>query len=117
MFAALFFILGLYKPHVGFQINTHLLIAGGILLMIGVLAPRALLPIAAVWRALSVVLHLIVSPLILFIIYYFVLTPVGTVLRLFGWDPLRIKRDPTLKSYWVLRSPPGPHGDSYKQQF
>jgi hypothetical protein len=39
------------------------------------------------------------------------------LMRLFGKDFLRLKRDPQAKSYWIERTPAGPAPDSMKNQF
>jgi hypothetical protein len=62
-------------------------------------------------------LHRIVSPLALGIVFYFTVLPTGLLLRLFSNDPLRLRFDPTAKSYWIKREPPGPAAESLKNQF
>jgi hypothetical protein len=58
-----------------------------------------------------------VSPLILGIMFYAVFTPMGMVMRLLGKDPLRLRFDQKLSSYWVERIPPGPKPDTLSDQF
>jgi hypothetical protein len=62
-------------------------------------------------------LHHIVSPVALALVFYLAIMPTGLVMRLFGKDFLRLKRDPQAKSYWIERTPPGPAPDSMKNQF
>jgi hypothetical protein len=38
-------------------------------------------------------------------------------MRLFGKDPLRLKRDPAAATYWIERTPPGPKPESLGDQF
>ena len=42
-----------------------------------------------------------IAPLQLSLIFFLVLTPVAVVLRLFKFDPLRLKKEPKLESYWL----------------
>lgn len=79
--------------------------------------PRALWPLNLASFRLSRVLYRIVSPVILGILYFAVVTPVGLLMRAFGQDPLRLRRDKSVGSYWILRDPPGPAPGSMKQQF
>jgi hypothetical protein len=58
----------------------------------------------------------VVSPLVLGVIFFVLLTPVGLIGRLLGRDELRLKRTNS-ESYWIDRVPPGPAGDSFKNQF
>ena len=69
------------------------------------------------WGKLGLLLGRIVSPIALGLLFFGVLGPMGFLMRLFGKDPLRLKRDPQAKSYWLLREPPGPRADSMTQQF
>jgi len=64
-----------------------------------------------------VLLHHIVSPVALALVFYLAIMPTGLVMRLFGKDFLRLKLDPQAKSYWIERTPAGPAPDSMKNQF
>lgn len=58
----------------------------------------------------------IVSPIVLGLIFFTLLTPCAMIGRLFGRDELRLKL-PNTESYWVERTPPGPDPDSFKNLF
>jgi hypothetical protein len=79
-------------------------------------APRALRPLNKAWFWLGQLLGKVVSPIVLGIIFYGLLTPVAVAGRLLGRDELRLKRRP-VSSYWVERQPPGPESDSFNHQF
>jgi hypothetical protein len=49
----------------------------------------------------------VLSYVVLGVVYFLVLTPIGLVSRLFGYDPLRLRRDPDAESYWTPHEPPG----------
>ena len=78
-------------------------------------APLA--PLNRIWGKLGELLFHVVSPIMLGLLFYLTVTPVGYVLRLVGKDPLRLRRDSAAKSYWILREPPGPAPESMKNQF
>ncbi len=78
--------------------------------------PSLLTPFNKAWFLLGQVLGKLVSPIVLGVIFFGVLTPVAFVLRVLGRDELRVKRQP-VASYWIDRVPPGPAGDSFKNQF
>ncbi len=63
-----------------------------------VLAPRALAPIHRWWMKLAEALGWINTRLILIVVYYLLVTPIGLVMRLFGRSPLAIDRK--AKTYW-----------------
>jgi len=79
--------------------------------------PKLLRPINILWMRFASLLHRIVSPVVLGVIFYVVITPVGLVQRLSGRDALRRRPNPRARSYWLPRAPPGPPPDSFKNQF
>lgn len=79
-------------------------------------APHLLAPLNRIWLEFGLLLGKIVSPVVLGILFFAVLSPVAVVTRLFGRDPLSIRRRATA-SYWVERDPPGPASDSFRNQF
>ena len=72
---------------------------GIVLLFLGVVFPRALVLPNRIWMALAETLSFITTRLVLAIIFFLVITPIGIVKRLFGWDPLR-RRAVSAQSYW-----------------
>ena len=80
------------------------------------LAPQILSPLNRLWFGLGLLLGKIVSPIVLGLIFFVLITPVSFVTRLFGRDELKIKKR-TVESYWVDRSPPGPQAASFKNQY
>ena len=80
------------------------------------LTPQILSPLNRLWFYLGLLLGKIVSPIVLALIFFVLITPVSLVTRLFGRDELKIKKR-TVESYWVDRSPPGPPSESFKNQY
>jgi hypothetical protein len=93
------------------------LIAAAFFLVVAVAMPRLLLPLKRLWLKLGNVLHLVISPIVLGILYMFSIVTVGLLTRLFGKDLLSLKRDVAATSYWIRREPPGPSPHSLKKQF
>jgi hypothetical protein len=79
--------------------------------------PDGLAPLNRLWTGLGLLLNRIVSPVFLGLLYYLFVTPVGVLMRAFGNDPLRLRRDAAAASYWIPRNPPGPPPESMKNQF
>ena len=69
------------------------------------------------WTKIGLLLHRIVSPIFLAVLFYGCIAPVGFLMRLSGKDPLRLKYEPDAESYWIMRTPPGPAPQSFKDQF
>jgi hypothetical protein len=63
------------------------------------------------------VLHYIVSPIAMSLVFFLAFTPTGLLLRAFGKDLLRLHRKPPSESFWIPREPPGPAPETMAQQF
>ena len=70
-----------------------------LLLLLGIIFPRALVYPNKAWMALAEVLSFISTRIILAFVYFAILTPIGVVKRLFGWDPLN-RRAAGSETYW-----------------
>src|SRR5215510_4288907 len=88
----------LYRGHSG-AVTTVLLGVGAALALLGLFLPRALVLPNRWWMGLAMRMSLITTPIILGIIFFLVVMPIGMIKRLFGWDPLR-RRAPSAVSYW-----------------
>jgi hypothetical protein len=72
---------------------------------IGCLAPALLRAVYVGMACLTYPIGVVVSLVLLAAVYYLVLTPIGLLLRLFGYDPMCRRRDPNAVSYWTPREP------------
>lgn len=89
----------------------------GVMLVVTLVRAELLAPFNRVWFRFGLVLHRIVNPVIMAVIYFAVVTPTGLIMRAVGKDPLRLRRDPNAESYWIHRTPPGPEPESMTNQF
>jgi hypothetical protein len=80
-------------------------------------APSLLKGLNWAWFKLGMALHFIVSPIVMTLLFFGTVLPVGLVLRAAGKDILRLRRDPECTSYWIERAPPGPAPGSMTEQF
>jgi Saxitoxin biosynthesis operon protein SxtJ len=78
--------------------------------------PRVLAPLNKAWFHLGRGLGKVVSPIVMGIMFFGILTPVSIMTRLFGRDELRLKRR-AINSYWVDRISPIEAAQSFKNQF
>ncbi len=86
-------------------------------LVLALAAPQLLAPLNRIWAKIGLLLHHIVSPLFLALLFYGCVVPVGFLMRLSGKDPLQRQYEPKSGSYWIKRVPPGPDAASFKNQF
>lgn len=118
LFAGVFALLAAYAGYHGANVTTVYgwLVAGATAGLVAVVAPNLLTPFNKAWMKLGDLMGKVVSPLVLGVIFFVLITPVALVTRLFGRDELRLKKT-NASSYWIDRVPPGPAGDSFKNQF
>jgi Saxitoxin biosynthesis operon protein SxtJ len=94
-----------------------LLVLGALFCAVAFIAPRVLAPLNRAWFRFGLALHWIVNPLIMALLYYFAVVPMGLIVRLAGKDLLQLERNAATASYWVRREPPGPAPASMSKQF
>jgi saxitoxin biosynthesis operon SxtJ-like protein len=83
-----------------YTVAAEVLVPLGLLLvLLGLLVPRALKYPNRAWMFLAEVLGFISTRIILGLVFYLVITPIGVFKRMFGWDPLG-RRSATAGSYW-----------------
>jgi hypothetical protein len=117
IFSGVFLIAGLLPLLAGNSLRYWALAVSGVFLAVALLVPSILGPFNRIWTKFGALLHRIVSPVALAILFFCVVTPTGLLLRLFGKDVLRLRFDKTAASYWIPRTPPGPAAESLKNQF
>lgn len=117
VFAAFFGLVGLLPLITGRPPRIWALGGGGIFLLVALLFPSVLAPLNRLWTKLGLLLHRVVSPIALGIMFFLVITPMGLVMRALGKDPLRLRLRPDAESYWIDRCPPGPAPETMKDQF
>lgn len=78
--------------------------------------PIALRPLNKAWYKLGLLMGRVVSPIVLGILFFILITPIAMVMRLAGRDPLKLRKQ-NVQSHWIDRTPPGPESTSFKDQF
>lgn len=73
---------------------------GGLLVLLGLVFPAALSWPNKAWMALAEVLSFVTTRIILAFVFFVIVTPIGFIKRLFGWDPLH-RRAAASDSYWI----------------
>ena len=101
VFFIFFIIISLYPIMGGEQLRLWALTIGIIFLILGLINSKILTPLNIVWIKLGLKLGGIISPFIMTLIYFIVVTPIGVLMRLFK-DPLNLKREGK-KSYWIKK--------------
>jgi len=92
------------------------LLLAGLFLAAGLTKPSALHSLNRLWMKLGLLLHRIVNPILMGLLFYGAIWPTGVVMRMRGRDLLKLKRKPDSDSYWIPRSP-GPQPQTMRDQF
>ena len=118
VFTVFFLLVGFY-PTVfgGGGPRLWALTVAGVFFGLGLVVPRVLHPLNVLWMKFGALLNMIVSPLVLGLLFFVTVTPMGLLLRLTGKDLLNLKLDKSSRSYWIDRDPPGPPPETMKNQF
>lgn len=96
--------------------NVSFLALACLFLACTLLCSKVLRPLNKAWYQLGLAMGRIVSPIVLGILFFIVITPVAILMRLAGRDALLLKKR-NVDSYWINRLPPGPEPESFKEQF
>ena len=88
-----------------------------LLLAVALVRPQALNPLNRLWLKFGLLLHRVVNPIVMALLFFGTVWPTGFVMRVMGRDLLRLKREPDAASYWIVRQPPGPSPETMRDQF
>ena len=106
-FGILFFVvflgLGLWPLTNDNNPNIYLIIISIIFLILGLLNSKLLSPLNSLWIKFGELLGKIIAPVVMAIIYFFILTPISLMVRLFGKDLLGLNFTKQLQTYWIKR--------------
>lgn len=83
----------------------------------GLILPSVLKPVYKAWMALSVVMGFIMTRVIMFMIFYLIVTPIGLIASITGKKFLDMKIDQGAKSYWIVREKTQKVKSDYERQF
>ena len=114
---AILVILGLVVLYKNKPMYPYLLGVGVVFITAGLLFSSILKPLQKAWMALSIVIGFFVSRIILTILFYLVITPIGIVIRLMNKDILDERIDKRKDSYWHIRDAKKEPKESYENQY
>ena len=105
IFFIVFAVIAFYPLINGNSIRLSFLVVSLIFLILGILNSKFLLPINKIWFRFGIFLGKIISPLIMGMIFFLVVTPIGLLMKLFGKDVLNLKYNKD-RSYWIEKKGP-----------
>ena len=103
VFCFVFLIIGFFPLFENGNPRIWSIIIAIIFLFLGLLNSKILLPLNKLWFKFGLFLGKIISPLIMAIIFFIVVTPTGFIMRIFKKDILELKFN-NKKTYWVEKN-------------
>ena len=85
-----------------------------IFFVLGILNFKFLTPLNKLWMKFGIFLGSIISPFVMGVVFFMVVTPVGLIMRFLGKDLLRIKKSKFVSTYWISREK---QNNTMKRQF
>jgi len=105
VFSIFFLIIALYPLVNGEGIRVWSIIVSLIFLFLGLIKSKILTPLNKIWFKFGIFLGKIVSPLVMGVIFFLVVTPIGILMKILKKDLLNLKFNNNKKSYWIEKSP------------
>ena len=113
VFAIVFLIISLWPLLSQNEIRFWSLIISIIFLSLGLINSKLLLPLNKIWFKFGILLGNFIAPIVMGIIYFFVVTPTGLIMKMLGKDLLNLKKS-NKDSYWIKKDN---SNSSLKNQF
>ena len=102
VFFIVFLIIGTYPIFFQGELRIWSLIVSIIFLLLGIINSRFLTPLNLLWFKFGMLLGRIVSPIVMGLVFFLVVTPTGMIMRILNKDLLRLKKK-NIKTYWIER--------------
>lgn len=113
VFSIFFLIISLYPLFKGNELRTWSLIISIIFLILGLLNSKILTPLNKLWFKFGILLGNFISPVVMGVVFFAVVTPTSLIMKVLGKDLLNLKKN-NKKTYWIEKSK---IKSSMKQQF
>jgi len=103
-----------YQEKDSFQLFIYL---AGSFSGLGIILPIILKPFYMLWMIFAVILGWFMTKVILSLLFYLIITPIGLFLRIIGKDLLNLEEKKQQKSYWNMRNSEEEQNQNYEKQF
>ena len=106
VFFIVFVLIAIYPLINQGEVRIWSLIISFLFLFLGLLNSKILTPLNKLWFRFGLFLGKIISPIIMAVIFFLVVTPIGLLMRMFGKDVLNLKLNNKKSSYWIEKVGP-----------
>jgi len=105
VFAIVFLIIAIWPLLNVNEIRYWSLIISFVFLLLGITNSKILTPLNIMWFKIGILLGNIISPIVMSIIFFLIVTPISIIMKIFGKDLLSLKKNKN-KSYWIKKIGP-----------
>ena len=105
VFFVVFLLIAIYPLSKNGDIRIWALVISLFFLILGLLNSKILTPFNKVWFKFGLILGSIISPLVMGIIFFFVVTPISLLMKILGKDLINLRFNKN-KSYWIEKNGP-----------
>jgi len=102
VFFTVFLIIAIWPLLNGYEIRYWSLIISIVFLLLGILNSKFLTPLNKIWFKIGILLGNVISPIVMSIIFFLVVTPTAFIMKILGKDLLNLKKN-TKNSYWIKK--------------
>jgi len=106
VFFIFFLIIALWPLKSGSGIRIIPILISLIFLILGLFNPNLLKPLNFIWMKFGLMLGKFINPIIMGIIYYSTVAPIGLIFKILNKNLLNIKKKNDKKSYWIIKKKP-----------
>lgn len=110
-------ILGTTRLYLGLGWGMFLVLISAIFLLLTLFWAAPLRPLNKIWFRFGLLLFRITNPFLMGIVFFITIFPIGIIIRILGKDPLRLKFNKEIRSYWLERAPPEDSTNNMRNQF
>ena len=103
VFFVVFLIVALYPLLENESVRLWSIILSAIFLILGILDSKFLTPLNKIWFKFGILLGSIVSPIVMGVVFFAIVTPTSIIMKVLGKNLLNLKKD-NKKTYWIARS-------------
>tara|TARA_Y100000590_G_scaffold450927_1_gene591400 strand:+ start:55 stop:456 length:402 start_codon:yes stop_codon:yes gene_type:complete len=103
VFFIFFLIISIYPLFYDQEIRVWSLVISLVFLILGLLKSELLTPLNKVWTKFGILLGNIVSPIVMGIIFFLIVTPISLLMKILGKDLLNLKKNHN-KTYWIEKN-------------
>ena len=106
VFFIIFLIVSLWPLTYEEPIRIWSVIISLVFLILGLMNSKMLTPLNLLWFKFGIILGTIVAPIVMGVVFFLVVTPIGFIMRIMDKDLLRKRYDKKTETYWIKRDKP-----------